>query len=109
MLLNQDARRKALDGIAVQNRYGGLGDNWPGVHIGCDDMHRAATDLDARRERVRLGPGRHTSREGWQQRWMNIEDAVGIRFDDAGIQNALVASQRNRLYVRFLKRRDDSG
>jgi hypothetical protein len=73
VLLPQDARGERVCVVSRQHGHGGLGDDWAGIEVCRDKMHRAPADAGTGIDRLLL----HTqAREGRQQRGMDVDDAV---------------------------------
>jgi len=74
MFLFQDALGKGVLIVGIENGDGGLQDDGAGVEIFVDEMDGAAGEFDAVVEGLLLG---FEAGEGWEERWMDIQDALG--------------------------------
>src|SRR5690625_2085840 len=96
----QDARRERVRAVLCQNRHRGLPDDGPAVHLGANEMHATPMQLDAGRQRACVGV---QAREGRQQGWMDIDQAVVPARDEPGGEDAHEARLADELDASFLQ------
>src|SRR5215469_15023924 len=99
VLFDLDACVQRLHGVVRQHGYSGLQEDRAGVDVVGDDVDGAAGDPDAVCKRALHGV--HASREGGQQRGVNVENAAGESRREAGAQDPVVAGVDNELDAVF--------
>ena len=86
MFLGEDAGRQCIRRIVVQHGDGGLGDDRPFIHLGHDEMHRAAVDFDA------IGKGSLMGMQaaiGGEQGRVNVEQPTFPGADEPGVSRRM--------------------
>src|ERR1700676_244677 len=100
MLLFQDALGKGVLVVGIEDRDGGLQDDGAGVEIFVDEMDCAAGKFHAVVEGLFL---RFEAWEGWEERGMNVEDALGKGGYEKGREEAHVAGEADEIDFVFVE------
>ncbi len=103
VLFYENARGEALSGVCVRHLDGALQDDGAVIELLVDEVHRAAGELGAVRQRLRLGV---EPWKGWQQRWMDVQDAMRECGNEAGAEQAHVAGKTDEVDTMLAKSRD---
>ncbi len=75
MLLDENARGERVAGVIVGDRYGSLHDDGPAVQLPGHEVNRRSAHAHSMVERLPLCIN---TGEGWEQRWMNVQDRVPV-------------------------------
>ena len=92
--------------VSGEDRHFGLGNDLARVHARVDEMHGAAGDLDASRER--LSPGFQAGKGGKKRR-VDIDNAAWVGFEKWSFDEAHVACEDDQLCARCLEFLDQPG
>jgi hypothetical protein len=100
VFLVQDFFRERGFGVIVGYGNDGLEDDGAGIEIFVDEVDGATGEFYAVIESLALG---FEAGEGWQERGMDIEDAIGESLDEVGREEAHVAGQTDQIDFVFVE------
>jgi hypothetical protein len=103
---NLDAGVEGFRGVGVEDGHGGLGDDGAAVDALIDEVNGAAGDFDAVFEG--LAPG-FEARKGGEERWMDVDDAIGEGAEEFAFQDAHEAGEGDVINLRFFEGGDVAG
>src|SRR5437899_3884978 len=100
MLLFQDALRKGVLVVGVEDRDGGLQNDGAGVEILVDEVDGTAGEFYAVVEGLFL---RFQAGERGEKRWMDVENALGEGGYEKGREEAHVAGEADEIDLVFVE------
>jgi hypothetical protein len=106
VLFDKDPVSERVSVVGFENRNGALQNYRAVIEVLIDEVHGAASDFDSIVEGLLLGI---ESRKGGQQRRVDVEDAIWKCSNEAGGEQAHVASEADEVDVVFPKAGDKVG
>src|SRR6188768_3178329 len=100
MLFRENPCGERVDRIRLQDGHDALQDDRPSIELGRHEMHGHAGNLDTVFEGLSLRVHAWKRR---QERWMDIDDAIGKGSDHLGAQHAHEPGEAHHIHAALLK------
>jgi len=104
MFLSENPRRERLVRISLEDRDSALNDDGAAIELRSHEMHSDTAHLDAMRKCLTL---RIDAGERREERWMDIQDGIGIRLEQRRPDEPHIAGQTDKAHAASLQLPDD--